>query len=466
MKRFKILLLVLLTTLTVSLVAVGVITGLEKQSSEVPPIINNEQNGNEQNNIPNEEEVVTPPRPAPPEYPHEVIGMFLGEKKKFTLKFGESAYYKVIMIGSYDQSMSDCTITIKADEPLRLRLNYKNIYSEEGQLYSENNQFKVQLTGDDNMLWIFGSTLREQEVELLVEASTDVDNIKIKKNHSYLVAYDLLMDAAVNITCENAACFIRDIILVDENGRNSYPSYAGGSLGETIKDQSKLTYSALLRKGKYYINVVNTSDSDVETQVSVNPVEELFVGQNDGVKKAEGSNWMFYKFEAIRGSYKIYLDLPSNKGVDFNIFDENWDPVFFMRMDFVSEERNVNFIDGTYWIGYKISNYEQGDETQIPIVIEKGPDDYLWKIDGKIVQFKYYLERGKSYKVEFFDKGVSLPCKLLIEEEGCSYENGVLTIAEDAQLNGQFYLSPRNYVNSYGQWTPIAIEIIDTNNSI
>ncbi len=445
MKRFKILLLVLLTTLTVSLVAVGVITGLEKQSSEVPPTLNDNQNTNTGNN-----DTINPDDTS------SLIAfetIWLDVSKKFTLKNHENVRYKInIPLVKGQVVISSCRVVVTASETLQLKVNDSNIESED-------NQFKVRLKNEDE-LCIFGGTLEEQIVEICVVPTIELEDIGIEADQCYLVAFNNSKSSAFNFVLTSKDCLLLDVCtyeVEESSGEYSFKSHLAISSDYAVQRVEPLIYSSLLKEGRYYLIIKNTSNSYAETALERMPVEELILGENI-ITQIERGTTFFYKFEAKeRGCYTITFEC-GGEVLTMGIYDNNTEAI-----SRISSEKG-NFCEnilGTHWLAFKENQECMKDGCQHKINIKKEIDDYYWVLNGDVMyEQSLVLEKGNSYEIEFWSNGVKLDVKMVNNVAGVKLSDGILKIDSNASVGEEILkLSPPFFLNSLGYQPRLKITI-------
>ena len=444
MKRFKILLLVLLTTLTVSLVAVGVIMGLDKQSAEVPPI-NNNSNSNIENNVP------LPPDGTPSPNTTEMISFDVA--KKFTLKKGEVVRYKIDMpLVKEHIVVSDCRVVVTASETLKLKVNNCNITNDD-------NHFKALLKNEDE-LSIFGGTLEEQIVEICIIPYGDFEKIGIETDHYYLVAFDNSKNGAINFSLTSQNCSMVDLCsyeVEESSGKLLFRSHLYIPSNHFGQRMEPLVYSSLLKAGRYYLIIQSANDSYTETAVKTLPVEELFLGDNV-IAQMEKDVTTFYKFEAKeRGCYTITFEC-GGEVLTMGIYDNNTEAI-----SRISSEKG-NFCEnilGTHWLAFKENQECMKDGCQHKINIKKEIDDYYWVLNGDVMyEQSLVLEKGNSYEIEFWSNGVKLDVKMVNNVAGVELSDGILKIDSNASVGEEILkLSPPFFLNSLGYQPRLKITI-------
>lgn len=402
MNRFKILLVILLSVITISSVAVGIYIGIDLQQEETPPPVVD----NDQNNEP------ISPEPDNNKTPSQTRVTLELESREdiYLLKDGSNE------ISFYATYLSDYTITINTTETVYLKVNNSEVTG-------NNNTFSTRLfENSSNTFEIYGNT-NELSGTISISPSINLTDISIPADSTYLIAYDVS-----SIVCKNIAVSNNDAII------QGVKTFNGSTFDAYIFDNryiySSNSISTPLTSGRKYFLIKNQGAQTITSNLNVTDVETLTAGVNSNQAITTNNNFVFKKFVASTlGIYVFTFDFDDST-MGACLYDNS-----FARVNTTMSNMSLfsPVINGTYWICYRI----QGSSSTGSIAVNPSSSSISWKVDGEpVLNGVVQLEVGGSYEFECMINGMErLPIRLSYEVPGVEIrDNYILTINIEAPI--------------------------------
>lgn len=402
MKRFKIVIILILAILTISLVIYGICAQNDEDSNLSSPNINQNER------IPNIEEM-------------ESISLL--ECKNFVSN-GDKIYCAVDFPWSATLEfsiISDTELIIKGNGENVPYNNSKCIIEKERELYLE----------------IFANTKSNFDFQISFDVLEKIQNINVGNNSASLIAYKVTENDFPIFSTGNNNIAIGKVYVYDDTKL----------VDKTLDASLSSEKSVPLRNGKNYIELINSTEKNELAEITMVDAPILNMCENGNI--AIGIQPKFYKVIAEDlENYRLTLGISnfSCYGFDANF---NSLPVYTFQ---VNKSIELFGLEDYCWLCVSLAPPYDEQNLATSMTIEKFDSTFTWKVNGQsIPSLKVELRRNETYvlsltytidNVEYEAVGYQIKnIKNDIENTKIKIMENYITIDSDVPLGTTFEIS-------------------------